>query len=191
MENFWTAYHNYILTFALVLLIGFLFALRKRNLIKNAALSKATKALTVTAIIAIAFALILFPDLKSVETTGEYAYASCVLELTDTSRPESFKNDGSFRTLSALVYYPAGRTACPMVVFSHGGISTKTSNLSLYKELASHGYVVISIDHTYHALSARIGGKTVYIDPGYMKELSSEDSHLDPANSYACYQKWM
>lgn len=76
-------------------------------------------------------------------------------------------------------------------MFSHGGISTKTSNLSLYKELASHGYVVASIDHTYHALYTVIDGARVYVDPGYMRELSEEDSHSDIENSYACFQKWM
>jgi len=78
-----------------------------------------------------------------------------------------------------------------LIVFSHSGTSTKTSNLSLYKELASHGYVVVSIDHTYHSLGTEIDGKKVYIDLGYMKELNQEDSRSDIENSYACFQKWM
>lgn len=140
-------------------------------------------------------AVVLFPGLSSVKATGDYSYASSTLELTDTSRSEDFKDDGSFRKLSVLVYYPQGSSiennTCPLIVFSHGGISTKTSNLSLYKELASHGYVVASIDHTYHALSTRIDGKRVLIDSGYMKELTTEDSHTDINNSYALFQKWM
>jgi hypothetical protein len=67
----------------------------------------------------------------------------------------------------------------------------KTSNLSLYKELASHGYVVVSIDHTYHALYTEIDGMKIHIDFGYMRELNEEDSHSDIENSYACFQKWM
>lgn len=153
------------------------------------------KAFTIIAIVFITLAILLFPDLRSVKTTGEYSYNSRTLELTDMSRIEDYKNDGSFRKLSVLVYHPDSdkikNNTCPLIVFSHGGISTKTSNLSLYKELASHGYVVVSIDHTFHALSTEIGGKKVYIDSGYMNELSTEDSHSDLENSYACFLKWM
>jgi dienelactone hydrolase len=138
---------------------------------------------------------VLFPDFRSVKTTGEYSFSSCVIELTDSSRIENYKNDGTFRKLSVLVYYPdedsIENNTCPLIVFSHGGISTKTSNISLYKELASHGYVVVSIDHTYHALSAEIDGEKIHINSGYMKELNTEDSHSDIENSYECFQKWM
>jgi len=143
----------------------------------------------------VTFAVVLFPNLKSIPTTGKYSYTSRVLELTDTTRIEEYRTDGSPRKLSVMVYYPhedgIANSSCPLIVFSHGGISTKTSNLSLYKELASHGYVVASIDHTYHALNTRIDGVNIHIDFGYMKELNEEDSHSDIVNSYACFQKWM
>lgn len=39
----------------------------------------------------------------------------------------------------------------PLLVFSHGAYGIKTSNGSTFTELASHGYVVVSIDHPYHS----------------------------------------
>lgn len=195
MGKFFMAFHNYILLVVLILLISFLFVSYRRKLMKKSWLRRVVNTFTIIAIVLIIFAVVLFPDLRSVKTTGEYSYTSCVLELTDTSRIEDYKSDGSYRTLSVLVYYPDAdsikNNTCPLIVFSHGGISTKTSNLSLFKELASHGYVVVSIDHTYHALSTEIDGKKVYIDSKYMKELNAEDSHSDIENSYACFQKWM
>lgn len=189
------AYHNYILLVVLILLISFLFVFYRRKPIKRRWLKRLVSALSIISIVFITFAVVLFPDLRTIKTTGEYSYTSSVVELTDTSRIENYKNDGSLRKLSVLIYYPDSdeieNKTCPLIVFSHGGISTKTSNLSLYKELASHGYVVVSIDHTYHALSAEINGKKIYIDSGYMKELNAEDSHSDIENSYACFQKWM
>jgi dienelactone hydrolase len=189
------AYHSYILLGIIILLVSFLFVSYRRKLIKNVLLKRAVNVFTIIAIVFTAFVVVLFPDLGSVKTTGEYSYTSRVLELTDTSHFENYKSDGSPRKLSVLIYYPdvdgIKNNTCPLVVFSHGGISTKTSNLSLYKELASHGYVVVSIDHTYHALSTEIEGKKIYIDSGYMKELNAEDSHSDIENSYACFQKWM
>ena len=181
------AYHNYILLGVFILLTSFLYVSYRRKRIKNVLLKRAVNVLTIIAVVFIAFAVVVFPDLGSVKTTGEYPYTSRVLELTDTKRFEDYKSDGSPRKLSVLIYYPDAdgieNNTCPLVVFSHGGISTKTSNLSLYKELASHGYVIVSIDHTYHALSTEIDGKKIYIDSGYMKELSAEDSHSDIENS--------
>ncbi len=189
------AFYNYILLAVSVLLIGFRVIMGKLKIIKKGWLKRIVSSVTTIAIIFILTAVVMFPNFKSIPTTGVYSYTSCVLELTDLSRMEELKNDGSPRKLSLLVYYPKEGgildNSCPLIVFSHGGISTKTSNLSLYKELASHGYVVVSIDHTYHALYTKIDGVNITIDPGYMKELSEEDSHSDLENSYACFQKWM
>jgi dienelactone hydrolase len=139
--------------------------------------------------------VVFFPGLSSVKTTGQYAVASTTLQLTDESRIEEFGDNGGPRKVSVLAFYPDNATlpdgGCPLIVFSHGGISVDTSNLSLYEELASHGYVVASISHTYHALFTKIDGHMVFIDSGYMKELNTENSHTDIANSYALYQKWM
>lgn len=188
-------YHSCILLGIITLLVSFLSVSNRQNLIKNVMLKRMVNVPTIIAIVFIAFAVVLFPDLGSIKTTGEYSYTHSVLELTDTSRLEDYKSDGCFRKLSVLVYYPDSdgieNNTCPLIVFSHGGISTKTSNLSLYKELASYGYVVVSIDHTYHSLSTEVGGKKIYIDSGYMKELITEDSHSDIENSYALFQKWM
>lgn len=194
--EFFMAFYNYILLIVLILLIGFLVVSSKqKSMEKGKRLKRVVNALIIITIVFITIAVVLLPDLRSIKTTGEYSYASCTLELTDTSRIEGFKSDESYRKLPVLVYYPdtgsIESNSCPLIVFSHGGISTKTSNLSLYKELASHGYVVISIDHTYHALSTEIDGKMVYIDSKYMQDLNSEDSHLDIENSYGCFQKWM
>jgi dienelactone hydrolase len=149
---------------------------------------------TVTAIIAVVvmvLAVALFPGLPSVKTTGGYAYTVQTLELADNSRVETYKDDGSFRKLSVLVYSPETTQKRPLIVFSHGGISTKTSNVSLYAELASHGYIVASIDHTYHALNTKIDGKSIFIDSGYLRELNAENSRENIENSYALFQAWM
>ena len=60
---------------------------------------------------------------------------------------------------------------------SHGGFGVRTSNESLYNELASHGYVVASIGHTYHSLYVTdANGHTTWINKSYMKELSTENA---------------
>jgi dienelactone hydrolase len=45
----------------------------------------------------------------------------------------------------------AAPAALPVVVFSHGGGAAVEKNLFLIGELASHGYLVAAINHSYHA----------------------------------------
>jgi len=158
-------------------------------------LRKLLKGIGIVICTALILAVILFPGLPSVKTTGSFSYNSIVLQLDDESRLETYVSDGSCRKLSVIVYYPVKKSieknSCPLIVFSPGGISLKTSNVSLFEELASLGYIVVSIDHTYQALFTTIDSRRIWIDPGYMKKLNTEDSHKDIANSYKCYQKWM
>ncbi len=60
------------------------------------------------------------------------------------------------RQVNVEFWYPSdGGGKYPLVVFSHGALGIKTSNTSTFIELASHGYVVCSIDHPYQALFTR------------------------------------
>lgn len=85
---------------------GFLVISSKRSLMKKRWLKRIVNITVIIAINLMTFAVVLFPDLKSVKTTGEYSYSFCMLELTDRSRTEDYKSDDSPRKLSVLVYYP-------------------------------------------------------------------------------------
>ncbi len=138
-----------------------------------------------------------FPPYELIETTGEHTVATALYTYVDQNRVETYSDSGEQRKLTVMFWYPQDTGAddlhsYPLIVFSHGGLSTKTSNESLYHELASHGYVVGSIDHTYHAFAATdVDGNTTWIDSGYMQETNAENARLDRAQSYAYYQKWM
>lgn len=121
MGDSFMAYHTYILLGIFILLVRFRSVSYRRKLIKNALLKRLVNVFTIIAIVFIAFAVVLFPDLGSVKTTGEYSYTSHVLELTDTSRLEDYKSDGGPHKLSVLIYYPDAdgieNNTCPLVVF--------------------------------------------------------------------------
>lgn len=60
----------------------------------------------------------------------------------------------------------AGNGPFPVVIFSHGLSGIRAQNTSMMRELASHGYVVGAIDHTYgNAISVFPGGETILYDP--------------------------
>jgi dienelactone hydrolase len=136
---------------------------------------------------------IIFPQYEPLKATGPYHVATVTYTYEDRNRTETYSDTGEHRKLNVGLWYPekaAGKY--PLVVFSHGGMGLRTSNESLYLELASHGYVVVSIDHTYHALyTTDAQGHTTLIDQGYMQDLQTEDAKSDRQQSYDYYQEWM
>lgn len=136
---------------------------------------------------------IVFPQYRALATTGEYVVATLIEAYTDPSGSETYVDTGEKRTLNLQLWYPeSAEGPLPLVVFSHGGLGIKTSNESLCRELASHGYVVCAIDHTYQCLyTTAPDGRLIRADRGYVHELSVEDAQADRQQSYEYYQKWM
>ena len=139
--------------------------------------------------------LLLFPKATPIETTGEYQIKREDFFYTDTSRLETYADDGSYRELPVSFWYPAEyqeTQSCPLVVFSHGSFGMKDSNETLYRELASHGYVVCSIDHTYQCFSTKLSsGKTIRLSREFMKEIAADSPQDKPEQSLPHFEKWM
>ncbi|MCA9935665.1 MAG: hypothetical protein H6662_03135 [Ardenticatenaceae bacterium] len=61
---------------------------------------------------------------------------------------------------------PAADGRFPLIIFSHGLTGLRVQNSSMARELASQGYVVAAIDHTYgNALTVFPDGRVVVYDP--------------------------
>lgn len=130
-------------------------------------------------IVVVSIALVpafLFTGYEGIETTGQYDVAQVSAILVDEERVESFEDDGSKREVPVYFYYPdvenAGENSFPLVIFSHGAFGYYQSNTSTYMELASHGYVVISLDHPYHSFfTTDTKGKTITVNPEFLQEV--------------------
>lgn len=148
-------------------------------------------ALRVLILFVAALPAIIFPQYKIIETTGPNRVSRASFAVTDSGRIDPYS--GGPRHLTMELWYPdVTEGQYPLIVFSHGSLGTRTSNESLYNELASHGYVVCAIDHTHQALYARgAGGKLVFPDRTYTRELSTENARLDRVQSHQFYQGWM
>jgi platelet-activating factor acetylhydrolase isoform II len=55
----------------------------------------------------------------------------------------------------------AGSTKLPLLLFAHGYTGVPAASTTLLEDLASHGYIVLSIVHPYEASAATIGDGTV------------------------------
>jgi len=51
----------------------------------------------------------------------------------------------------------------PLLFFSHGTFGIKDSNNSAFEELASHGYVVCSVDHPGHSFYTKSADRLIYL----------------------------
>ena len=137
---------------------------------------------------------LIFPQHKAPAVTGKFAVATVKYTYTDPSRIETFSKTGGNREVNVEFWYPKdGSGAYPLIVFSHGSLGVKTSNVSTFIDLASNGYVVCSIDHPYLSLfTTGADGHMVTADPSYMQEfMDSNNGKYDEATEYKIEQKWM
>jgi len=149
-------------------------------------------------IIALTIALapaVVFPQHKLPKVTGQYEVATATYTYTDESRIEEFTNTGQNRFVNVEFWYPQdAKETYPLLVFSHGAYGIKEGNTSTYTELASHGYVVVSIDHPYHSFyTISEDGTRTMISSEYLREFndSNKGGIYTVEERYGLFQKWM
>jgi dienelactone hydrolase len=137
---------------------------------------------------------LIFPQGKSLAMTGKYQVATATYTYTDKSRTETFTSNGESREVEVEFWYPENAAGkYPLVVFSPGSFGTRTSNTSTYRELASNGYVVSSIDHPYHSFfTTNAGGKLTLISWTFFQEaMGVNNDKYDVATKFGITQEWM
>jgi dienelactone hydrolase len=147
------------------------------------------------ALIVVGFVAIrlIFPQQDTLPTTGEYSVDSVFYSYTDENRVEHYSTTGRYRKVNVEFWYPENADGVfPLVIFSHGALGVRSSNLSLYHELASHGYVIGALDHPYQAFWTRDeSGRLTLLSLDYLTDLQREDAKTDKVQSLAYYQDWM
>lgn len=150
------------------------------------------------AVLAVAFFLLriwLFPSYEEPEATGSYTVKTKVFTWEDESRRETFTDTGENRILTIKFWYPEKEGNYPLVVFSHGAFGVIDSNHSTYMDLASNGYVVASIGHTYHAVFVEdVNGKITIGDMDFVQQVYGEngaDAGEAEKRVYEFGKEWM
>lgn len=132
---------------------------------------------------------ILFPQYEQLKTTGGYEVVTTKYTWTDTGRLEEFSQLGENRALTVEFWYPKNADKkYPLVVFSHGAFGFSRSNYSTFAQLASNGYVVASIGHTYHAFyTLDTSGKLITADAGFINKASEINTVHDTQHEEEIY----
>ena len=110
----------------------------------------------VGAVLAVSFVLAAAPppaaDSESASRllTGPHSVATLDTHFVDTARPTRPNGDfpgSDVRRLEATLWFPESATGrLPLVIYSHGFMSSRGENADLAELLASHGYVVAAAD---------------------------------------------
>lgn len=118
------------------------------------------------------FPVILMPEFEYLPTTGEYQVEDAAFTYIDKNRIETYSDTGVNRKCNVEFWYPKdAKERYPFIVFSHGSLGVKNSNISMFRELASHGYVVCSIDHPYHSFYTKSeNGDVTIVNKGYLNQ---------------------
>ena len=176
----------------------FALANRKKTGIKKTGLKVMSLIVSVILICGAMVPAFLFTDYEGRPVTGPYTVTQCNCILVDESRIEAFENDGSKREVPAYFFAPAEAKEgekFPLVVFSHGAFGYYQSNTSTYMELASHGYVVVSLDHPYHSFFTKdTNGNTIIVDRDFIQSammVGGDNNPLSEEETYELTSKWM
>lgn len=152
----------------------------------------------VIVVLAVAFFLLkawMFPPYEVPVGSGEYAVLEQLYTWEDESRIETFTDTGENRALTVKIWYPETEGTYPLIIFSHGAFGVIDSNYSTCAELASHGYVVASIGHPYHAMFVEdVNGKTTLVDMGFMQRVYADNGEYSEEAERAVYEfglEWM
>lgn len=139
---------------------------------------------------------ILFPQFNSVKATGHYTINTTSVTFVDTSRIDPFSKTGENRKLTVQFWYPTvkeGSNTFPLTIFSHGSFGYRGSNLSTFENLTSNGYVVCSIDHSYHSFFAKhTDGSTTLVNTEFLNDaVNITNNKYDEKTSYDKTHEWL
>lgn len=138
---------------------------------------------------------ILFPQYREPQVTGDHEILICEYTWTDETRTETYSDAGENRSVTIKFWYPKEPGTYPLVVFSHGAFGHIDSNYSTCMELASNGYVVVSIAHPYHAMFVEdVYGNTTIVDKDFLHQVMTANASNDPEcdqDFYEISQEWL
>jgi pimeloyl-ACP methyl ester carboxylesterase len=124
----------------------------------------------------------LFPLLERPEASGPNKVDLATVFYKHETKFPQMATDGKEREIPVKVYFPEKlkKKSHPLFLFSHGSFGIASSNETLFYELASRGYIVMSLDHPGHAFFTTLSsGKNVYVDRNFFKEVISSQGTKD------------
>lgn len=136
---------------------------------------------------------LLFPFNEGPEPSGPYEVKTEEAYYVHKTKIANMATSGSDREVPVSLWLPDGRkTKHPLLIFSHGAFGVANSNLSLFKELASNGYIVASLSHPYHSFKTELSdGKKIYVDSAFFKAVMNSQGTKNLEATQKEFNEWM
>ena len=155
---------------------------------------------------------VLIPFQSLPKPSGTFDVGTVVLDYTDSNRIETLSNkEGSNRKIAVQFWYPSDREGAevkydidsaqisttqqkyPLIIFSHGAFGMRMSNASTCRELASHGYIVASIDHTYQAFYTSFAdGKSAIVNQAFLNQaIGVQSDDITGEKAFQITHEWL
>ena len=132
----------------------------------------------------------LFPQYHLPANTGSHEVACALYTWTDADRLETYADDGSHRKVTFQVFYPADEGSYPLVLFSHGATGMIESNISTCENLASNGYIAVSVGHPYQAIMVQdTSGQVTTIDPEFLNNVLTDNGSDSSEHNRKVYEQ--
>lgn len=182
---------------ALVLLIQTIIAViaiirRKEKKFRTSSLIR-TFVLTVILYTGALLMAMICPQYTQPLSSGDYEVSTAKYTWVDKNRIDTYSDNNDNRTLTVEFWYPQdANTKYPLVVFSHGAFGFSGSNHSTFEELASNGYVVASIGHTYQAFyTMDTSGRLTTVDMDFLNTAMAVQNNDLGEDTFAVCQSWL
>lgn len=178
--------------------MGIIYIIKKKN--QNKSFSKKQIILrSISNCILLIFTImpaIIFPQFEPLAKTGPYEVNTESYTLTYLNKIETYNDKGENRKISIQFWYPQTNNeneTFPLVIFSHGAFGFRGSNYSTFMELASNGYVVCSIDHTYQSFFTKHeDGEIQVVNNDFLNDaIAAQLGDYDIKKTYDISQQWL
>lgn len=151
--------------------------------------------------LALVFILSLFPANKTIfpmhppiQSTGPLEIKNYYTYLSHKTAYQNMATDGEDRQIPIAIWQPKSLDldGHPLLVFSHGSFGTAESNESLYRELASNGFIVASLSHPYHSFSSRLSdGRIIKMDKDYFNSVTFSKGAENLDDTLDRFENWL
>ncbi len=135
----------------------------------------------------------LIPLLPPPEPTGNMEVLTDMIFYRYKSEITEMLTHGDKREVPVKVWYPKGakENELPLLIYSPGSFGGADSNETLFLELVSRGYMVMSFNHPYHSFSSKMSdGSKIRVDFNFINEVMTSPGSKELNSTLISLNKW-
>lgn len=154
---------------------------------------KLSLALTLLALVLISGFNYIIPLNPPPDSTGPMKVLSDIVFYSYETPIKNMETKEGEREIPVKVWYPENPQpgVHPLLIFSHGSFGVYESNETLYLDLASRGYIVMSLNHPHHSFTARLSdGTDIGVNREFIKSVMTSQGSEDLEGSLLSLKEW-